>query len=53
VLNPKLAVLFRDEWVDLYRHAGIDLIARMAPEGEEAYRALIAHLVGDRGENPG
>ncbi len=50
VLNPKLAVRHREDWRDIYQHAGIDLIAHMGPEGEEAYRSMIAHVLSDRGE---
>ena len=50
VLNPKLAVRHREEWRDIYQHAGIDLIAHMGPEGEEAYRSMIAHVLSYHGE---
>jgi len=53
VLNPKLAVQHREEWIDIYQHAGIDLIAHMGPEGEEAYRSMIAYVLGDRGQKEG
>lgn len=48
VLNPKLSVLYKDEWVDIYRHAGMDLIAKLWPRGEDAYRALVDPLMSER-----
>jgi hypothetical protein len=45
VVNPKVAVLHKDEWIDIYRHAGIDLIAHMWPEGSDAYHARIQPLL--------
>jgi hypothetical protein len=50
VLNPKLAVRQGEEWRNIYQHAGIDLIAHMGPEGEEAYRSMIAHVLSYHGE---
>ncbi len=37
ILNPKLSLRVKDEWIDVYRHAGIGLmstIARASGEGE-------------------
>ncbi len=50
VLNPKLAVRQGEELRNIYQHAGIDLIAHMGPEGEEAYRSMIAHVLSYHGE---
>lgn len=37
IINPGLAVFRKDEWIDVYRYAGIDLISRMDPDGPGAY----------------
>jgi hypothetical protein len=47
VLNPKLAIRQKDEWVDIYRHANIDLISNIGSESGERFRAIIRSLISD------
>ena len=47
VLNPKISVLYKDEWVDIYRLAGLDLIEAIGQESGEPFRAMIAYLRGE------
>jgi hypothetical protein len=49
VLNPKISVLYKDEWIDLYRHAGLDLIESIGADSGEHFQAMIEYL---RGEGP-
>ncbi len=48
VLNPKLSVRYKEEWVDIYRHAGLDLIASIGLESGERFREMIELLRSDR-----
>jgi hypothetical protein len=47
VLNPKLAIRLKEEWVDIYRHANIDLISNIGSESGEHFRAIIRSLISD------
>lgn len=47
VLNPKLAIRLKEEWVDIYRHANIDLISNIGSEIGEHFRAIIRSLISD------
>jgi hypothetical protein len=49
VLNPKISILYKDEWIDLYRHAGLDLIEAIGQDSGGHFQAMIAYL---RGEGP-
>lgn len=50
ILNPKLAVRYKDEWVDIYRFAGAALIEQALPEEKSPFRAMIASLLAGQGE---
>jgi hypothetical protein len=47
VLNPKLAIRLKEEWVVIYRHANIDLISNIGSESGEHFRAIIRSLISD------
>ncbi len=44
ILNPKLAVLHKDEWVPLYRYAGLELLEQSGKVVDEKFGALIDTL---------
>ena len=44
ILSPKLSVLYRDEWVPLYRCAGLDLLAKSAMVVDEHFKELVDDL---------
>ncbi len=41
ILNPKLAVLQKEEWIPLYRYAGLDLIAKPAMVVDEYFQEIV------------
>ncbi len=41
ILNPKLAVLQKEEWIPLYRYAGLDLIAKSAIVVDEYFQEIV------------
>jgi len=43
VLNPKLALRYKEEWVDIYRLAGIDLIAAVGLD--ERFGRMVQSLI--------
>jgi len=45
ILNPKLAIRLKEEWIDIYRHANIDLISNIGSESGERFRAIIRSLI--------
>jgi hypothetical protein len=46
IINPELALRYKDEWIDIYRHAGIDLISTIAQaSGEGEHFAQIVQLM--------
>lgn len=48
ILNPKLAILQKEDWIDIYRHANIELISNTCSEdGEDVYISLES-LIADR-----
>ena len=49
MLNPKLSVRYKDEWTDLYRHAGLELMEAIGRDSSEHFPAMIAYV---RGEGP-
>lgn len=44
ILNPKLSVLHKDEWVPLYRYAGLDLLEKSATVVDEYFKETIDAL---------
>ena len=49
MLNPKLSVRYKDEWTDLYRHAGLELIEAIGRDSSEYFQKMIDYV---RGEGP-
>ena len=47
ILNPKLAVRRKDEWVDVYDHADIGLLSGMDSESGRNLRSIIKSLISD------
>jgi len=46
ILNPKLAVLHKDEWVPLYRYAGLDILEKTATDVDEKFQAIVDQIHG-------
>jgi Ankyrin repeats (many copies) len=44
LLNPKLSVLYKDEWIPLYRFAGIELLAKSATVVDAYFKDIITVL---------
>jgi hypothetical protein len=44
LLNPMLSVLHKDEWVPLYRYAGLELLAKSATVVDERFKEIIIML---------
>jgi hypothetical protein len=47
ILNPKLAVRRKEEWVDIYAHADIGLLSGMDSESGKNLRSIIKSLISD------
>ena len=47
ILNPKIAIRQRDDWIEIYQHVNIELIARAGERGDEHFRAEILSLLSD------
>jgi hypothetical protein len=47
ILNPKLAIRKKEDWIDIYQHANIELITMTAERGEEQFRAEVLSLISD------
>lgn len=48
VLNQKISVRCKEEWLDIYRHAGLDLIENIGAESGDRFREMIEYLRSDR-----
>ena len=44
-LNPELSLRHKDEWVDIYRHAGIELISQMGVESADKFLSGIKRFL--------
>jgi hypothetical protein len=47
ILNPKLAIRQKEDWIDIYRHANIELISNTGSESGNHFRAIIQSLISD------
>jgi hypothetical protein len=47
ILNPKISVRYKEGWVDIYRHAGLDLIANIGSESGDRFREMVEFLRSD------
>lgn len=47
ILNPKLSIRKKEDWIDIYQHANIELIAKTAERGDEQFRAEVLSLISD------
>jgi hypothetical protein len=48
ILNPKLSIRKKDDWIDIYQHANIELITKTAERGDEQFRAEVLLLISDK-----
>ena len=46
VLNPKLSVRYEDEWIELYRHAGLELIEAIGRGSSGYFSKMIDYVRG-------
>lgn len=53
VLNPKMSILRKDEWIDIYRHAGLGLIEEVGRDTGERFQAMIAYVRGEGSRTAG
>lgn len=47
VFNPKISVRYKDEWIDIYRHAGLDLMGDIGADSGPLFRQMIEYLRAD------
>jgi len=47
VLSPRISVLHKDKWIDIYQHAGLDLIENIGSESGNRFGEMIAYLRSD------
>lgn len=47
ILNPKLAIRKKEDWIDIYQHANIDLITIAGETSDEHFRAEVLSLLSD------
>ncbi len=47
ILNPKLAIRQKEDWIDIYRHANIELMANIGSESGDHFLAVIQALISD------
>ena len=45
ILNPKLAIRIKENWIDIYRHANIELISNIGSESGKHFHATIRSLM--------
>lgn len=50
MLNPGLAIRHKEEWIDMYQHAGIELIAHMGMESPDEFHGKLRALLGGDGD---
>lgn len=48
ILNPKLSIRKKEDWIEIYQHANIELIAMTAERGDEQFRAEVLSLISDK-----
>lgn len=47
ILNSKLSIRKKEDWIDIYQHANIELIMMAAEKGGEHFRAEVLSLLSD------
>lgn len=47
ILNPKLSIRKKEDWIEIYQHANIELITMTAERGDEQFRAEVLSLISD------
>lgn len=47
ILNPSIQIRYKDDWLDIYRFAGIELIARIISDDEGYFNSLMQQLTAD------
>lgn len=47
ILNPQIQIRQKDEWLDIYRFAGIELISRIISDDEGSFHTLMQRLTTD------
>ncbi len=47
ILNPAIQIRQKDEWLDIYSFAGIELISRIISEDEGSFRSFMRQLITD------
>lgn len=45
ILNPAIQIRQKDEWLDIYKFAGIELISRIVSDDELAYQSFLLRLI--------
>jgi hypothetical protein len=53
ILSPKLSVLHKEEWVTLYRYAGLDLLEKSAMIVDEHFKEVVSDLYAWESEPDG
>ncbi|MEW6738533.1 MAG: UvrD-helicase domain-containing protein [Nitrospirota bacterium] len=44
ILNPAIQIRQKDEWLDIYKFAGIELIGRIVSDDESSYQSFLLYL---------
>ncbi len=52
ILNPKLAIRRKEEWIDIYQHANTDLMSVIGSESGPSFQLVIQSLFSDKDDNP-
>jgi hypothetical protein len=52
ILNPKLAIRLKEEWIDIYRHANTDLMSGIGSESGPSFQFIIQSLFSDSDDDP-
>jgi hypothetical protein len=47
ILNPKISMRQKENWIDIYHHANIELIEKTASESDKYFHATIRSLTSD------
>ncbi len=45
ILNPAIQIRQKDEWLDIYKFAGIELVSRIVSDDELAYQSFLLRLI--------
>jgi hypothetical protein len=52
ILNSKLALRQKEDWIDIYRHANIELMATIGSESGQYFQSIIQSLISDEDDDP-